>query len=181
MLRGVMDFDRWHAARQTKVLLSPSRMLETFDSTLVNYHLVSELPDNPRKTRIREGRLEAHKPLVITPEFSGISAESFGREAREYIDFIRETCEHLRFLQYGFHLKRENFSETIVTESADAVAERVKSEVAASGDLFAAVLTGVDEPWDVALVELWRREVERSAGKNIKELDEKGMLFGRKG
>jgi hypothetical protein len=26
-------------------------------------------------------------------------------------------------------------------------------------------------------VELWRREVERSAGKNIRELGEKGKLF----
>ena len=172
-----MDFDRWHAARQTKVLLSPTRMLETFDATLVNYHLVSELADNPRKTRIREGRLEAHKPLVITPDFAEISAESFGPEAREYIEFLKETCESLRVLQYGCHLRRENFSETIVTENVDAVAERVKNEVAASGDMFAAVLKGADDPWDVALVELWRHEVERSAGKYIKELGEKGMLW----
>jgi len=40
------------------------------------------------------------------------------------------------------------------------------------------VLQGVDDPWDVALVELWRREVERSAGMNIKELNDSGKLFG---
>jgi hypothetical protein len=37
----------------------------------------------------------------------------------------------------------------------------------------------VDEPWDVALVELWLREVNRSAGRNIRELDERGELFRR--
>ena len=48
----------------------------------------------------------------------------------------------------------------------------------ASRDGFAAVLQGVDEPWDVALVELWRREVDKSFSKNVKELDENGKLFG---
>ena len=64
-----------------------------------------------------------------------------------------------------------------MTDSLAAVTERVKAEVIASRDSFAAVLQGVDDPWDVALVELWRREVERSAGKNIRELGEKGKLF----
>ena len=47
----------------------------------------------------------------------------------------------------------------------------------ASNDKFAAVVQCVDEPWDVALVELWLREVHRSAGGNIKELQQKGKLF----
>ena len=60
-------FDRWYAAQQVKFILSPSHHLETFGNTLVNYHLVSELPDWPGKVRVREGRLEAHPPLVIPP------------------------------------------------------------------------------------------------------------------
>ena len=174
------DFDRWYAARETKILLSPSHMLETFDTTIVSYHLVSELADNPRKTRIREGRLEAHKPLVITPDVSNITSEGFGPEARDYIDFLKNHISNMRILKYGCHLTREDFSEVIVTAPMNMIAERVKEEVEQSGDKFSAVLTGVDDPWDVALVELWRREVERSAEKNFKELDEKGLLFGRK-
>ena len=80
-------------------------------------------------------------------------------------------------MQYGYHLKSDNFSEQIVTDSLAAVTERVKAAVVASGDASSALLQGVDEPWDVALVELWRREVGRSAGKNIKELNESGQLF----
>jgi hypothetical protein len=41
------------------------------------------------------------------------------------------------------------------------------------------VIHGVDDPWDVALVELWLREIRRSAGENIRELDEKGLLYGK--
>lgn len=172
------QFDRWYAASKVRILLSPSHTLETFGSTLVNYHLISELDDHPGKVRVREGRLEAHQPRIITPRFGEITAEGFGEEAREYLEFLRENENNLRILQYGYHLKSDNFSEQILTDSLAAVTDRVKTEVIASGDKFAAVIHGVDDPWDIALVELWRREVERSAGKNIKELNDSGRLFG---
>ncbi len=174
------DFDRWYAARQVRILVSPSHRLETFGSTLVNYHLISELEDFPGKIRIREGRLEAHQPLVIAPHFAEVTTEGFSEEARRYVEFLRANEDNMRILQYGYHLKSDNFSEQIVTDSLAAVTERVKAAVLESGDKFAAVLQGVDEPWDVALVELWRREVDRSAGKNIKELEESGRLFGKR-
>ena len=171
-------FDRWYAAKHVRIVVSPSHELETFGNTLVNYHLISELSDYPGKVRVREGRLEAHQPLVITPKgFSEIVAEGFGEEARGYLEWLRENEENLRILQYGYHLKSDNFSEQVITDSLAAVTERVKAEVLRSGDRFSAVLQGVDDPWDVALVELWRREVDRSAKKNIRELREKGKLF----
>ena len=157
--------------------MEPSHRLETFGNTLVNYHLVSELPDNPGKVRVREGRLEAHQPLVITPHAADVEMEGFGDEARAYLEFLKENEKNLRILQYGYHLKSDNFSEQIVTDRLSVVTERVKDEVVASNDKFAAVVQCVDEPWDVALVELWLREVNRSAGGNIKELQQKGKLF----
>ncbi len=170
-------YDRWYAARKARILIAPSHQLETFGNTLVNYHLISELDDYPGKVRIREGRLEAHQPLVIAPSFSEVTTEGFSDEARAYVEWLKANEENLRILQYGYCLKTDNFSEQIVTDSLAAVTERVKSEVLASRDGFAAVLQGVDDPWDVALIELWRREVERSADKNIRELGEKGRLF----
>ncbi len=175
-----IEFDRWYAAKQVKILLSPSHTLETFGATLVNYHLISELDDHPGKIRVREGRLEAHQPLVIAPRFSELTTDGFSEKARAYLEFLKENEDALRILRYGYHLKSDNFSEQIVTDSLSAVTERVKAEVIAGGDKFAAVLQGVDEPWDVALVELWRREVSKSAGKNIKELNDSGLLFGNK-
>lgn len=174
-------FDRWYAARHVKILLAPSHELETFGSTLVNYHLISPLDDFPGKVRIREGRLEAHQPQVITPSgFAKIHAEGFGEEARAYLEWLRENEDNLRILQYGYHLKSDNFSEQIVTDRVSAVVERVKATVLSRNDPFAAVIHGVDEPWDVALVELWLREIRRSAGENIRELDERGLLYGTK-
>ena len=171
------DFDRWYAAKSARFLVEPSHRLETFGNTLVNYHLVSELEDHPGKVRVREGRLEAHQPLVIAPHFQETEFEGFGEDARDYFNFLKENEEHLRILRYGYHLKSDNFSEQIVTDRLSVVSERVKKSVIDSGDKFAAVIQCVDEPWDVALVELWLREVNRSAGGHIADLQKNGKLF----
>ncbi len=161
------------------IVVSPSHQLETFGNTLVNYHLISELEDRPGKIRIREGRLEAHQPLVITPHFAEVETVGLGNEARAYLEWLKENEESLRILQYGYRLTSDNFSEQIVTDTMESVTERVKAAVIESNDKFAAVVQGVDDPWDVALVELWRREVDRSARKNIRELNASGRLFNK--
>ena len=172
------DFDRWYAAKSARFLIEPQHRLETFGNTLVNYHLVSELDDHPGKVRIREGRLEARQPLVLMPShLASVEVEGLGDEARQYLEFLRDHEEHFRILQYGYRLKSDKFSEQIVTDNVGAVVERVKADVVASGDPLAAVIHGVDDPWDVALVELWLREINRSARGNINELQRKGKLF----
>ena len=170
------DFDRWYAATHVKFLVRPSHRLETFGNTLVNYTLISELDDYPGKIRIREGRLEAHQPQIITPK-SIIETIGFSDEANAYLEYLKEHEDDLRILRYGYCLKSDKFNEYVVTDPLSVVAERVKSEVLSKGDPFAAVLEGVDEPWDVSLVVLWMNEVQRSAKTNLKELHEKGKLF----
>lgn len=171
------DFDRWYAAKSARFLLEPSCRLETFGNTLVNYHIVSELEDAPGKIRVREGRLEAHRPLVIVPDFSEIETEGLSGEAKAYAEFLRSHESDMRILRYGCKIKADNYTEYVLTDNLAAVSERVKNEVVASGDGFSAVIQGVDEPWDVALVELWMREVRRSAQGNIRDLARSGGLF----
>ena len=118
-----------------------------------------------------------HRPLVITPDFSGIETEGLSDEAKAYAEFLRQHESDLRILRYGFRLKADNYTEYVVTDRLSTVTERVRAEVAQAGDELAAVIQGVDEPWDVALVELWMREVRRSADGNIRELQEQGKLF----
>jgi hypothetical protein len=176
-MSGNPDFDRWYAAKSARFLLEPSSRLETFGNTLVNYHIISEVEDRPGKIRVREGRLEARRPLVIVPDFSEIETEGLSGEAKAYAEFLRAHEADLRILKYGCTLKSDNYTEYVVTDNISAVAERVKNEVMATDDGFSAVIQGVDEPWDVALVELWLREVKRSAGRNISDLQKSGDLF----
>ena len=93
-----LDFDRWYAAKSARFLVEPTHRLETFGNTLVNYHLVSELPDHPGKVRVREGRLEAHQPLVIAPHVADVEMDGFGDEAKAYLEFLKENEKNLRIL-----------------------------------------------------------------------------------
>ncbi|NQT94570.1 MAG: hypothetical protein HQ559_17575 [Lentisphaerae bacterium] len=90
-------FDFWYAVNNTEILLMPSAYLETFDATVLNYHLVCELMDSVGQTRVREGRIQASRPQIITPEaYSQTILEGFGDEARHYIDWLKEHEKEVR-------------------------------------------------------------------------------------
>ena len=166
------QFDFWYAVHNTKIVRGPSRALETFGATRINYRHLAELPDDPRKIRIREGRLEAHKPAIITPEeYAESQMEGFGEEARKYLDFLKANRDNIRILQYGFQLRQEAFSEQVVTDTLDTVTARVVADVEATNDDFAAVIQGVDEPWDVSLVHFFWLHVNASAPVNVREFE----------
>jgi len=175
-------FNFWYAVNNTDVKLMPSRHLETFGTTVLNYHLVTELMDDVRQIRIREGRLEAGRPQIITPDaYSQTAMEGFGDEARQYVEWLKEHEKDIRILQYGYKLKQESYSEHIVTDTLDPVVARVKESVEASGDPMSAVLVGVDDPWDVCLVRLFWEVIQQSALVNIREMQQKHLFENDRG
>ena len=172
MSSDTREFNFLYAVQNTRIVRPPARALETFGETLVNYHLVAELQDDPRKVRIREGRLEAHKPAIITPEaYVQDQMEGFGEQARQYLDFLKQHEDSIRILQYGYSLKQEAFSEQVVTDTVPAVLERVVARVKEENDPFATVIQGVDEPWDVCLVHFFWLHANASAPVNVREFE----------
>lgn len=170
-------FDFWYAVNNTEILLMPLRHLETFGTTVLNYHLVSELMDTVNQARVREGRMQASRPQIITPEsYSKTILEGFGDEARQYVEWLREHEKDIRILQYGYSLKKEEFSEHIISDNMRTVAERVENEIREKGDPLSAVVIGVDEPWDVCLIKLFWEVIQKSAGTNIQELERRHMF-----
>lgn len=170
-------FDFWYAVNNTEIVLMPSHHLETFGTTVLNYHIVSELMDTVNQTRVREGRIQAHRPQIITPtSYSKTILEGFGDEARNYVDWLKEHEKDVHILQYGYTLKKEVFSENLISENVKTVSERVQREVKEKGDPFSAVLVGVDDPWDVCLVKLFWEVIKFSAGTNIREMQRQRMF-----
>jgi hypothetical protein len=170
-------FDFWFAVNNTEIVLMPRRHLETFGSTMLHYHLVSELMDTVEQVRVREGRMQAHKPQIITPEaYSKVLLEGFGEAAGRYVEWLREHESNIRILQYGYNLKQESFSEHVVSDSIENVIERVKTEVQSKNDPNHAVVRGVEEPWDVCLVKLFRAVIEHSAASNMRDLSRRNMF-----
>jgi len=175
------SFDFWYAVNNTEVKQLPSRHLETFGSTVLNYHLVAELMDTVGQVRVREGRMVAGKPQIITPQaYSQTDLEGFGPGAEKYIDWLKEHEQDIRILQYGFSLKQEAFSEHVVSDTLENVVARVEQEVKAANDPFSAVVVGVDDPWDVCLVRLFWEIIQASASSNIRELQQHD-LFSNEG
>jgi hypothetical protein len=171
------SFDFWYAVNNTDVKLMPERHLETFGTTVLNYHLITELMDSVDQVRIREGRLEAGQPQIITPDaYLQTAMEGFGEEAQKYIDWLKEHEQDIKVLQYGYKLKQESFTEHIVTDSLENVVERVQLSVKASNDPMSAVVVGVDDPWDVCLVRLFWEVIQKSAVFNIRDLQQRNMF-----
>ena len=90
-------YDFLYAAEATEVLHAPMKALETFGTTCVDYHLLAELEDYPGKIRVREGRLQASKPELITPEqYVKDEFEGFGEMAKLYYDFLKQLMDWLK-------------------------------------------------------------------------------------
>ena len=171
------SFNFWYAVNNTDVKVMPSRHLETFGNTIVKYHLISELMDDTGKIRVREGKLEAGRPQIITPgAYAETAMEGFGEEARQYVDWLREHEQDIRVLQYGYRLKQESYRENVVTDALEPVVDRVKKAVAEANDPMSAVVVGVDDPWDVCLVRLFWEVIQSSALFNIREMQNRKLF-----
>jgi len=170
-------FDFWYAVNNTEVVMMPSRHLETFGTTTLHYHLVSEMMDTVEQVRVRKGRMQASQPQIVTPEaYSKTFLEGFSEEAHKYVEWLKQHDKEIRILQYGYRLKQEAFSEHIVTDNLQTVLDRVKKEVKDASDPLSAVILGVDTPWDVCLIKLFWEVIQSSAKTNIRELTQRHMF-----
>jgi len=177
MSKRPTQFDFWFAVNNTEIVTSPKRHLETFGNTIINYHMVSPLMDDIGKVRVREGRMQMLRPQIITPaSYSTLMLEGFGEQAKQYLEWLKEHEDTVRILRYGYTLKQEAFSEQVLSDTPEAVLERIRHEVSSKTDPFSAIIKGVDEPWDVCLVRLFWTIIQNSARDNIRELQERRMF-----
>lgn len=173
------DLDFRYAVANTEVLVAPSGTLETFGNTVVEYILVSDLMDEVGKCRVRTGRMKLAKPQIITPSaYSEMLLEGFGEEARRYVQWLTENENALHILRYGYSLRRETFSEELVSRPVGDVIADARKDVERRDDPYLALVHGVDEPWDVCLVRLFWDMVNHSAPRNIRELAQKHLFDG---
>ena len=172
------QFNYWYAVNNTEVVLMPTRRLETFGATMLNYHMLSELMDTVNQVRVREGRIQAFRPQIITPTlFTNSLLEGFGKEAEEYVEWLRRNASDLPpILRYGFMIKKEEISQHIVTENLQQVLEQVRQSVKQKDDPLSAIVVGVDNPWEVSLVKLMLDVIRNSAPGNVRDLRRSRML-----
>jgi len=168
------QFDFWYAVNNTEVVAAPQNRLETFGSTFVNYHLVTEMLDSVDKVRVREGKLKAVRPEILTPDhIAQMMLEGFSEEARDYADWLSQNAGDLRILKYGFAIQKQDINDYILSDPLPAVVNRVKEELEAREDPLGAVLVGVEKPWEVCLLKLMVELVQGSAAGNMLDIQQR--------
>jgi hypothetical protein len=169
------DFD--YAIENTHVIVAPHRQIETFGNTSFNFCLISELMDRVDHVRVRNGKIHAERPRILTPEhYSRLLLEGFGEKAERYIEQLREHARNVAVLRYGFQFRKTDLSEQTLRDSIDTVINRAKRRVESANEPLSAIIQGVDDAWEVCLLKFTIDMVERSAGNNLGDFRKRGMI-----
>ncbi len=166
-----------YAIENTRVALAPQNRIETFGTTVFRFFLVSELMDRAGEVRVRDGKLHAERPSIITPEhFHRMLDEGFGERASKFIDWLRENAAEMAVLRYGFQFRKTDVQESIVHDSVEAVVDRLRAEVDRSENPLSTIICGVDEGWEVCLLKFATDMIQRSAPGNVNEWKRRGLI-----
>ena len=79
----------------------------------------------------------------------------------------------IRILRYSYRLRRETYRETIVNEPIELIREQALARHTESTNPYAALVQGVDEPWDVCLLHLFMKLVQASVPKALDAIEKR--------
>jgi len=169
------DFE--YAIEKTQVIVAPEQQIATFGSTSFQFYLISELMDRVDQVRVRNGKIQAERPQIVTPEhFRRLLLEGFGEKAQRYAEQLRENLREIAVLRYGFQFRKTDMTEETIRDSLDAVITRTKRRVENADQPLSAIIHGVDDAWEVCLLKFTIDMVERSAGGNLGDLRKRGLI-----
>jgi len=167
------------AVRHTEILRLPKQSLATFGTTNIGYYLVTEpiygeVTKESNETVIREGRVIAERPRIVTPYYMS-QLEGFSEDARRYFNtLIQKYGADTPGLFYTY--RNEPGKLTIVTEELKAVVDRLNSDIDRHGDPMMTIIKGQDELWDVSLMRFIYEITSSSMQSNISQLMSRGLL-----
>lgn len=168
-----------YAVSHTEILRAPKRSLATFGTTNIYYYLVtepvySELVKNVTETVIRQGRVIAERPRIVTPYYLS-RLEGFSTDARRYFEaLIDARGRYAPGLFYTY--KNEPKELNIVSDSLLSVVDRLNTEIDKRGDPLASIIKGEDEFWDVSLMKFIYEMTMSSLQDNLTQLGSRGLL-----
>src|SRR5437879_7876460 len=161
----------------THVILAPQRQIATLGITSFHFYLISELMDRVNEVRVRNGKIHADRPQILTPEHcSRLLLEGFGDKAQRYVDQLREQARNFTVLRYGFQFRKTDVTERMFRDPLDAVIARTKSQVEDMEEPLSAIIQGVDDAWEVCLLKFTIDMIERSSGGNLGDFRKRGLL-----
>lgn len=168
-----------YAVEHTEVLRPPKQTLSTFGTTNIYYYLVTEpvyaeLVKNITETAIREGRVVAQRPRIVTPYYLS-RLEGFSTEARTYFEaLIKAHGPDAPGLFYTY--RNEPKELTIVSDNLLSVIDKLNTELDRRGDPLTSIIKGQDELWDVSLMKFIYEVTRSSLQNNIQQMGSRGLL-----
>ena len=161
-----------YAIEHTEVVRPPKQRLATFGTTNIYYYLVTELMD--RVNVVREGRVIAARPKIVTPSYL-VNLEGFSGQARRYIEMMEGKYPHEPGIFYTY--KNEPKEMNIVSEPTKAVVDKINQRIDSQCDPLSAIIIGVEELWDVSLLKFTYELTRSSVSNNVAELERSGLLY----
>ena len=167
------------AVGHTEILRVPKQSLTTFGTTNIYYYLVTEpayaeLMPNTKETVVREGRVIAEKPRIVTPYYLS-SLEGFSDDAHRYFDHLIQTYgQNVPGLLYAY--RNEPKEMNIVSDNLLAVVAKLNEGIDKRGDPLTTIIKGMDEMWDVALIKFIFEMTQRSVGDNARQMSARGLM-----
>jgi len=167
------------AVNHTEILRPPKQSLATFGTTNIYYYLVTkpayaELIKNVTETVVREGRVIAEKPRIVTPYYLS-RLEGFSSEAKRYFNMLMRTHgPNAPGLLYSY--RNEPKELTIVSEDLLAVVDKLNAEIDKRADPLTSIIKGEDELWDVSLLKFIYEMTRSSLRDNLLQLGARGLL-----
>ena len=172
----------WHKAiERTWIVRSPKQHLATFGLTNIKYWVVTEpiygdlSPSSGPEGVVRTGRVVAERPALVTPTYA-LNLDGFSTEAYNYFKYISDT--------YGpnspgilYQYKNQADKMDILGGEPRDIANRINDDLETNSENMAVVMVGgLDELWDVTLLNFIYEFTSRSAASNAAEFRANGML-----
>ena len=173
------EFDIQYAVENTQVIHEPDRRIDTFGSTQFEFQLVTEPMDQVNTTRVRIGQITAEKPMILRPDPESVGDfdfDGFGPQGHAFGEFLRQNLHKLAILKYGFRFKVGDMQEEIIHEPIEQVCGKLLEAIRISGNPMCAVITGVDETWEISLLKFTVEMIEKSQKINLFDFKRRGLL-----
>ena len=167
------------AVKHTEILRLPKQTLATFGTTNIYYYLVTEpaysgLVEEVTETVVREGRVIAERPRIVTPYYLS-QLEGFSQDARKYLDMlIKAYGANAPGLFYTY--KNEPLKLNIVADNLLSVVSKINAEIDKRGDPLGSIIKGEDELWDVSLMKFIYEVTRSSLQNNLLQMESRGLL-----
>jgi hypothetical protein len=170
-----------YAIEHTELLRPPKQNLATFGITDIHYYLLtqpiySEMLDTDREdeTVVREGRVVAERPKIVTPYYLLNLFQGFehGKEYAEYL--LRHYGSHEPGLLYRY--RNEPAEINILSSPMESVIYNLNQRIDSGENPLVTIIKGIDELWDVSLMKFIYDMTQRSLTSNMMELGIRGLL-----